>query len=124
MASVLTSEKADVERIALLIEECKKMEIEVLAPNINESLKNFTVVPDKSQIRFGLLAIKNVGENIIDAVTQERKMAEISNQLVTLSTGCSQKTLIKNLWSRLLRLGPLMPLPSATSCLDQPRKVT
>ncbi len=73
MASVLTSERADVERIALLIEECKKMQIEVLAPNINESLKNFTVVPGKNQIRFGMLAIKNVGENIIIAVTEERK---------------------------------------------------
>ncbi len=73
MASVLTSEKADVERIALLIEECKKMDIEVLPPNINESLKNFTVVPGQQKIRFGLLAIKNVGENIIDTVTAEVK---------------------------------------------------
>jgi DNA polymerase-3 subunit alpha len=73
MASVLTSEKADVERIAVLIEECKKMQIEVLPPNINESLKNFTVVPDKNQIRFGLIAVKNVGEGIIEAVTSERK---------------------------------------------------
>ncbi len=73
MASVLTSEKADVERIALLIEECKKMDIEVLAPNINESLKNFTVVPGQQKIRFGLLAIKNVGENIIDTVALEVK---------------------------------------------------
>ncbi|MEK7658525.1 MAG: DNA polymerase III subunit alpha [Patescibacteria group bacterium] len=77
MASVLTSEKADVERIAFLIDECKKMNVEVLPPNINESLKNFTVVPKNppagGQIRFGLLAIKNVGVNIIDAVVEERK---------------------------------------------------
>jgi hypothetical protein len=73
MASVLTSEKADVERIAFLIDECKKMEVEVLPPNINESLKNFTVVPGKNQIRFGLLGIKNVGTNIIDAIVLEKK---------------------------------------------------
>ncbi|MBX4200731.1 DNA polymerase III subunit alpha [Candidatus Parcubacteria bacterium] len=73
MASVLTSEKADVDRIALLIEECKKMDIEVLAPNINESLKNFTVVPGENKIRFGFLAIKNVGENIVDTVVKERE---------------------------------------------------
>ncbi len=73
MASVLTSEKADVERISFLIDECKKMNVEVLAPNVNESLKNFTVVPDKNQIRFGLLAIKNVGVNIVDAIVEERK---------------------------------------------------
>lgn len=78
MASVLTSERTDVERIAFLIDECKTMKIEVLPPNINESLKNFTVVPktsenDKGKIRFGLLAIKNVGENIIDVIVAERK---------------------------------------------------
>ncbi|OGZ27364.1 MAG: DNA polymerase III subunit alpha [Candidatus Nealsonbacteria bacterium RIFCSPLOWO2_12_FULL_39_31] len=73
MASVLTSEKADVERIAVLIEECRKMKIEVLPPNINESLKNFTVVPSANKIRFGLLAIKNVGENIINTIVEERK---------------------------------------------------
>ncbi|MDP2741691.1 MAG: DNA polymerase III subunit alpha, partial [bacterium] len=73
MASVLTSEKADIERIAVLIDECKKMEVEVLPPNINESLKNFTVVPNQNKIRFGLLAIKNVGANITDAIAEERK---------------------------------------------------
>jgi DNA polymerase-3 subunit alpha len=73
MASVLTSERNDVERIAFLIDECKKMDVEVLAPNINESLKNFTVVEGKNQIRFGMLAIKNVGVNIVDAIVDERK---------------------------------------------------
>lgn len=73
MASVLTSEKADIERIAFLIDECKKMNVEVLPPNINESLKNFTVVPDENKIRFGLLAIKNVGTNIVDAIVEEKK---------------------------------------------------
>jgi len=73
MAAALTSEKIDVERIAVLINECKKMKIEVLPPNINESLKNFTVVPKENKIRFGLLAIKNVGENVIDVIVQEIK---------------------------------------------------
>ncbi len=73
MASVLTSEKTDVERIAFLIDECKKMNVEVLPPNINESLKNFTVVPGENKIRFGLLAIKNVGTNIVDAIVEEKK---------------------------------------------------
>jgi DNA polymerase-3 subunit alpha len=73
MASVLTSEKNDVERISFLIDECKKMDVEVLAPDINESLKNFTVVDGKNQIRFGMLAIKNVGVNIIDAIVEERR---------------------------------------------------
>ena len=73
MAALLTSEKNDVERIAVLIEECKRMGIEVLAPDINESFRNFSVVPDDKQIRFGLLAIKNVGQNIVGAIVEERK---------------------------------------------------
>ncbi|MFH1780833.1 MAG: DNA polymerase III subunit alpha, partial [Candidatus Nealsonbacteria bacterium] len=73
MSAVLTSEKADVERIAVLIEECKKMNIEVLPPDVNESFMNFGVVPQKNQIRFGLLAIKNVGINAVEAILEERK---------------------------------------------------
>jgi len=42
MASLLTSEKTDLDKIAILIDDCKKMKIEVLPPNVNESLKNFT----------------------------------------------------------------------------------
>jgi len=74
MASVLTSERADVERIAFLIDECKKMNVEVLPPNINESLKNFAVVEGRPQIRFGFLAVKNVGTNIAEAIVEERKL--------------------------------------------------
>jgi len=73
MACLLTSEKADVERIGFLIEECKKMGIKVLPPDINESFRNFSVVPGENQIRFGLLAIKNVGSNIVEAIVKERK---------------------------------------------------
>lgn len=49
------------------------MGIEVLAPDVNESFSFFSVVPEKSQIRFGLLAIKNVGEGIVEAIIEERK---------------------------------------------------
>ena len=72
MAAVLASEKQDIERIAFLLEECKRMGIEVLPPDINESFENFTVV-DKNKIRFGLLAIKNVGHNVVETIVAERK---------------------------------------------------
>jgi len=73
MASLLSSEKADVEKVGFLIEECKRMGIEVLPPDINESFRDFSVVPGKNQIRFGLLGIKNVGENTVEAIVEERK---------------------------------------------------
>jgi len=74
ISALLTSEKADVERIGFLIDECKRMNIEVLPPDINESWRNFTVVPHKKQIRFGLFAIKNVGQNVAEAIVEERKI--------------------------------------------------
>jgi DNA polymerase-3 subunit alpha len=74
MSSLLTAEKGDVERIAFLIQECKEMGIEVLAPDINESYRHFSVVAGADQIRFGLLAIKNVGHNVVEAIVQERKI--------------------------------------------------
>jgi len=73
MAALLTSEKADVERIGFLISECKKMGIEVLPPDINESFRFFSVVPNANKIRFGLAAIKNVGEGIVEIIVEERK---------------------------------------------------
>ena len=73
MSSLLTSDRKDVERLSLLIEECKRMEIEVLPPDINESFVYFSVVPNKKQIRFGLAAIKNVGMAITETIVEERK---------------------------------------------------
>jgi len=73
IASLLTSERNDIERIGFLIEECKKMKVEVLPPDINESFRNFSVVPKLKKIRFGLLAIKNVGTNIVESIVKERK---------------------------------------------------
>lgn len=73
MAAALTLEMNQVERVGFLIEEARKMGIEVLPPDINESLWNFTVVEGKNQIRFGFLGIKNVGKNTVEALIKERK---------------------------------------------------
>jgi len=73
MAALLTSERNDIERIGFLITECRKMGLEVLPPDINESFTFFSVVPKKNQVRFGLSAIKNVGFNVVEAIVTERK---------------------------------------------------
>ncbi len=72
ITAVLTSEKADIERIGFLIDEAQRMGIKVLPPDINESEKNFTI-SGKNLIRFGLLHIKNVGHNVVEAIMRERK---------------------------------------------------
>ncbi len=73
MSSLLTSDRKDIERISFLIEECKRMKVDVLPPDINESFVFFSVVPGKRQIRFGLAGIKNVGMGITEAIVEERK---------------------------------------------------
>jgi DNA polymerase III alpha subunit len=73
MSSLLTADQNDTERIGFLINDCKKMGIEVLPPDINESFMGFSVVPEKSQIRFGLSAIKNLGIKIVEDIVKERK---------------------------------------------------
>lgn len=73
MSSLLTADQNDTERIGFLITDCKKMKIEVLPPDINESYMGFSVVPKLPQIRFGLSAIKNVGNKIVEFIVEERK---------------------------------------------------
>jgi DNA polymerase III subunit alpha len=70
MAALLTSEVQNADKILKYIAECREMEIKILPPDINESDKNFTVVGN--QIRFGLAAVKNVGDAAIDAIMMER----------------------------------------------------
>jgi DNA polymerase-3 subunit alpha len=71
MAALLTSEVQNADKILKYIAECREMGIEILSPDINESDKNFTVVG--SQIRFGLAAVKNVGDAAIDAIIMEKE---------------------------------------------------
>lgn len=73
MASVLTADQGDTEKIAEMVEECKRMNIEVLPPDINESFEDFATVGKENKIRFGLTTIKNFGEGIAHSIVEERK---------------------------------------------------
>lgn len=124
MASLLTSEKTDVERIAVLIDECKKMEIEVLPPNINESLKNFTVVKnEKDKIRFGLLAIKNVGGNIIDVIVSERKENGPFKSIDDFIQRINSKDLNKKSMESLTKAGAFDSLGERKELLENMEKI-
>ena len=70
-AALLTSVRGDSSKIALYIREAKRMGVSVLPPNINDSQVNFTV--EDGAIRYGLLAIKNVGSNLAQATIAARK---------------------------------------------------
>lgn len=105
MSSLLTSEKNDIERISFIISECKKMKIEVLPPDINESFVFFSVVPQKKQIRFGLSAIKNVGMGVTDIVVKERKANGPFKSLNDFITRIKDKSLNKKSLESMARSG-------------------
>src|SRR5438309_1509795 len=71
MAGLMTSEMGDTDKVIKNLAECRQKEIEVLAPDINESRADFTPVSDK--IRFGLAAVKNVGEKAVEIILQSRE---------------------------------------------------
>ncbi len=78
MAALLNSDSDNLDRITIEVEECRRMDIEVLPPDINESFAGFSVIKTgiggvKSTIRFGLCAIKGLGEDVVAVLIAERK---------------------------------------------------
>ena len=72
MASVLSNNMSDIKQVTFFMEECRRLGSEVLGPDVNESNLKFTV-NEKDQIRFGLGAIKGVGENAVRSIVAERE---------------------------------------------------
>jgi len=72
MAAVLSRNISDIKKITLFMDECRRMGINVLGPDVNESELKFTV-NKKGDIRFGLGAIKGVGENAVDNIVENRE---------------------------------------------------
>ena len=71
MAALLTYEMGDTDKVSEYMDECRRMGIEVQPPDINESESDFTVVGDK--IRFGLAAVKGIGERAVEAIVAARQ---------------------------------------------------
>ncbi|MDR3628766.1 MAG: DNA polymerase III subunit alpha [Desulfocapsaceae bacterium] len=70
MAALLSCDMNNTDKVVLYISECRDRHIEVLPPDINESINDFSVVNDR--IRFGLAAVKNVGGSALDSIVEER----------------------------------------------------
>ena len=73
MAALMTNDHDDTERLTIEIDECRRMGLEVLPPDVNESFVDFGVMQGSGNIRYGLSAIKNIGEGVARAITRERK---------------------------------------------------
>ncbi|MDP6659848.1 MAG: DNA polymerase III subunit alpha, partial [Candidatus Pacebacteria bacterium] len=108
MSAVLTADAGDVEKIAEGINECKRMNIAVLPPDINESFGDFSVVPGESPtIRFGLYSIKNFGEGIADSIIQERKDNGKYTSIANLLERVQDKNLNRKSLESLIKSGAL-----------------
>jgi len=113
MASLLTSDYGDIDRIAIEVEECERMKIKVLPPDINESYTTFTAVFETTthqplkKIRFGLSAIKNVGSNIAKIIIHERKKNGPYKNLEDFLRRVQTKDLNKKSLESLIKAGAL-----------------
>ena len=102
LAALLTSEMNSSDGIVKYIAECRSHAIEVLPPDINESAKSFTIVGSK--IRFGLVAVKNVGEAAIESIIEERKKGRFTS-LFDFCERVDLKKVNKRVFESLIKCG-------------------
>jgi DNA polymerase-3 subunit alpha len=112
MASVLTADSGDVDKISEMVSETKRMGIKVLPPDINESFRVFSVDREKAlegvkEIRFGLGSIKNFGEGIAGAIIKERKENGKFKSLEDFLNRVKDRNLNKKSMEALIRSGAL-----------------
>lgn len=105
MAANMTSEMNDTSRIVILIEECKRMGINVLPPDVNESSYEFTVVGKDT--RFGLGAIKNVGKNAILSILEAREKHGRFKTIFDLVQHVDSRLVNKKVMESLIQAGAL-----------------
>jgi DNA polymerase-3 subunit alpha len=72
MAAVLSNNMSDIKQVTFFMEECKRMGLEVLGPDVNESFYKFTV-NDRGAVRFGMGAVKGVGSGAVETIVANRK---------------------------------------------------
>ena len=99
MAALLTSVKDDKDKSAIYLNECRRMGIKVLPPDVNESDANFTATG--SDIRFGLSAIRNVGGNVVESIIASRtakgRFTDFSDFLRKIDSAACNKRVVESL---------------------------
>lgn len=106
MTALMSVESGDEEKISAAVQECQKMGIKVLPPDINESRKDFTYISD-NEIRFGLLTIKNLGHDVIVSIINERKKNGPYKSLADLLNRVKSRNLNKKSLEALAKAGAL-----------------
>lgn len=105
MAALMTAEMAKTEKIVMLIDECRKLGIDVLPPDVNESGIDFSV--SGNQIRFGLAAIKNVGVGAVGCIVEAREKAAPFRTLFDFTERVNTRAVNKKTMESLVLAGAM-----------------
>lgn len=104
MAALMTSDQDDIDRLSIEITECKHMGIKVLSPDVNESFVEFAVVPGKSEIRFGMAAIKGVGVAAVEEILRAREEGKFES-VEDFAKRVNVSKVNKKAWESLVKSG-------------------
>lgn len=107
MAALMTSDYGDTDRIAIEVTECRRMGMQVLPPDVNESFAEFGVVKDSGAIRFGLSAVKNVGKGAIEALLAAREAGGEFTSVEDFASRVSASEVNRKVWESLIKAGAM-----------------
>ncbi|MBA2302873.1 MAG: DNA polymerase III subunit alpha [Acidobacteria bacterium] len=114
MAALLTIESANTDKLAMYLNECRELGVPILPPDVNSSELRFTVV--KEGVRFGLCAVKNVGEGAVQSILDVRRTVGRLHSLHALCEHGDLRLVNKRVLESLVKAGALDSLaPDAAS---------
>jgi len=116
MASVLTHNKSDISKVTFFLKECKRMGLTVLGPDVNESVSDFSV-NHEGAVRFGLSALRGVGEGPVEAILEERDHGGIFLNVFDMMRRLSLSAINKRVMESLVLGGGL-------DCFDDVHRAT
>lgn len=108
MAALLTSAKDNSDKVGVYVEECRRLGIGVLPPDVNESGRDFTVV--ENGIRFGLSAVRNVGEGAVEAIIAGRKEGGLFRDFGDFCARMNPRVINRRVLESLVRAGAFASL--------------
>ncbi|WP_282071501.1 DNA polymerase III subunit alpha [Polaribacter atrinae] len=104
MASVLSNNMKDIKAVSFFMEECKRMELQVFGPDLNESYLKFSV-NQEGAVRFGMAAVKGVGAGAVRAIIKEREENGPYNSIFDLAKRVDLRSANKKSFDSLIKAG-------------------
>ncbi len=105
MAALMTSDQDDTDRLAIEMNECKHMGIDVLNPDVNQSFVEFAVVPGEDKIRFGMAAVKGVGVGAVEEILRARDADGKFKSVEDFAKRVSTSKFNRKAWESLIKTG-------------------